>query len=183
MFVMRTVTTHREAPANSPHSLSQMMVTRLNKALASERVHANHASPQTLVFYFDGHSSILFSSSAAETAVRQGLKATLIDKLSEVSTVEPRDVIAFVGLDRTTILRRVARDDALPQDASVKALQFADLFSLAVSVFADADSASTWLTKPHPALDDETPLQRARTPWGMERVRSILGALQYGGAV
>jgi putative toxin-antitoxin system antitoxin component (TIGR02293 family) len=167
----------------SIHSPSATTVALLNQALASKRVHADTKSLNFLEVADDGATSITFSSSAAESAVRQGLKASLIEELAEVSTVEPRHLWAFIGLDRTTILRRVARDDALPQDASVKALQFADLFGLAMGVFADPDSASTWLTKPHPALDGETPMQRARTPWGMERVRSILGALQYGGAV
>lgn len=177
---MRPSTSRRRPTSHSPGVTT---IALLNRALASKRVHADNKGPTFLELADDGATSITFSSSAAETAVRQGLKASLIEELAEVSTVEPRHLWAFVGLDRTTILRRVARDDALPQDASVKALQFADLFGLAMSVFADADSASTWLTKPHPALDGETPMQRARTPWGMERVRSILGALQYGGAV
>lgn len=38
------------------------------------------------------------------------------------------------------------------------------------------------LTKGHPLLNGQTPLQRARTPWGMGKVLSMLVALRYGGA-
>ncbi len=53
---------------------------------------------------------------------------------------------------------------------------------LATEVFGSPAQASTWLTRPHPSLDGETPLKRARTPWGMSKVQSILVALRYGAA-
>lgn len=69
---------------------------------------------------------------------------------------------------------------ALPQDAAVKALQITDLLTQATEVFGSPAQASTWLTRPHPSLDGETPLKRARTPWVMSKVQSILVALRYG---
>lgn len=71
---------------------------------------------------------------------------------------------------------------ALPQDAAVKALQITDLLTQATEVFGSPTQASTWLTMPHPSLDDETPLKRARTPWGRSKVQSILVGLHYGAA-
>ena len=62
-------------------------------------------------------------------------------------------------------------------------MQLTDLIATAVDVFGSVEAATGWLIKPHPVLEGETPMQRARTPWGMQRVRSILGALKYGGAV
>ena len=59
-------------------------------------------------------------------------------------------------------------------------MQFADLIALATEVFGTVEKASIWLTTPHPMLEDETPLQRARTPWGLQRVRAMLGAFKYG---
>lgn len=58
----------------------------------------------------------------------------------------------------------------------------ADLTATAVDVLGTVEGASTWLNRPHPALDDETPRHRARTPQGLQRVRSMLGALKHGGA-
>jgi len=91
-------------------------------------------------------------------------------------------VLDFAGIDRTTVSRRKASGAALPQDAAVKALQAIDLMTRASEVFGSPDQASRWLTKAHPLLDGETPLRRARTPWGMSKVQSMLVALRYGGA-
>ena len=69
----------------------------------------------------------------------------------------------------------------LPQDAAVKALQATDLVTQAAAVFGSPAVGSAWLTKEHPSLHGQTPLQRARTPWGMGKVLSMLVALRYGG--
>ena len=71
----------------------------------------------------------------------------------------------------------------LPHEVTVKTLEFAGLVATAADVFGTVADATRWLTRPHPALDGETPLHRARTPWGLERVRSVLGALKYGAPV
>ena len=127
--------------------------------------------------------AIRFSGTAAEAVVRQGLKAPLLAELASATGIDVRHLYEFAGIDRTTVARRAARDDLLPQEVSVKAMEFADLIAAAVDVFGSVGDAALWLTRPHPLLDDEAPLQRARTPWGLQRVRSMLGALKYGGAV
>lgn len=127
--------------------------------------------------------SIRFSNVAAELVVRQGLKAPLLAELASASGVDAKLLYEFAGIDRTTVARKAARDDILPQEVAVKALEFAELVAAAADVFGTVNKASHWLTLPHPVLDGETPMQRARTPWGLQRVRSILGALKYGGVV
>ena len=125
---------------------------------------------------------IRFSETTAEAVVRRGLKASVLGELSSATGIDVEHLFEFAGIDRTTVSRRVARDDVLPQEASVRAMQFADLIALATDVFGPVEKASIWLTTPHPMLEDETPLQRARTPWGLQRVRAMLGALKYGSA-
>ena len=93
-----------------------------------------------------------------------------------------RDVLDFAGIDRTTVSRRKGSGAALPQDAAVKALQATDLVAQATEVFGSPRQAALWLTRPHPLLGGETPLKRARTPWGMSKVQGMLVALRYGGA-
>ncbi|MFP5405009.1 MAG: antitoxin Xre/MbcA/ParS toxin-binding domain-containing protein [Gammaproteobacteria bacterium] len=61
-------------------------------------------------------------------------------------------------------------------------MQFVELAAAAADVFGGVDRAATWLTRSHPMLEGETPLQRARTPWGVRNVLGILNALKYGGA-
>ena len=118
----------------------------------------------------------------AEQLVAEGLDPDFLGDIAGFSGLESRDVLDFAGIDRTTVSRRKSSGSALPQDAAVKALQITDLLTQATEVFGSPMQASTWLTRPHPSLDDETPLRRARTPWGMTKVQSMLVALRYGAA-
>lgn len=118
----------------------------------------------------------------AEQLVSAGLDPDFLGELAALSGLESRDVLDFAGIDRTTVSRRKASGAALPQDAAVKALQATDLVAQATEVFGSPQQAALWLTKPHPALNGEAPLKRARTPWGMSKVQGMLVALRYGGA-
>lgn len=121
-------------------------------------------------------------SEVAEHLVVDGLDPDFLGDFAAFSGLDSRDVLDFAGIDRTTVSRRKASGSALPRDAAVRALQATDLMTQATEVFGSPAQASTWLTKAHPSLDGETPLRRARTPWGMSKVQSILVALRYGGA-
>ena len=117
----------------------------------------------------------------AEHLVSTGLDPDFLGEFAALSGLESRDVLDFAGIDRTTVSRRKASGSALPQDAAVKAMQATDLMTQATDVFGSPSQASLWLTKPHPLLGGETPLRRARTPWGMSKVESMLVSLRYGG--
>lgn len=118
----------------------------------------------------------------AERLVEGGLAPDFLADIAAYSGLEPRDVLGFVGIDRTTVSRRKSAGATLPQDASVKALQLTDLLTQATETFGAPIQASTWLTRPHPSLGGETPLKRAQTPWGLNKVQSMLVALRFGGA-
>jgi putative toxin-antitoxin system antitoxin component (TIGR02293 family) len=117
----------------------------------------------------------------AERWVIEGLDPGFLGDIAGSSGLESQHVLDFVGLDRTTVSRRKASGSALPREAAIKALQITDLLTQAIEVFGSPAQASTWLTRPHPALAGETPLRRARTPWGLSKVQSMLVALRYGG--
>lgn len=139
-----------------------------------------HADPPAAA---GGPVTYRFSSSAADALVRRGLKPIVIDQLAKASHLPSADLQRFAGVDRTTVKRRADKGQALPQDAAVKTLTAAELVGQATEVFGSVEDASEWLITPHPMLQGETPMQRARTPWGLEKVREILVALRYGGVV
>ena len=116
----------------------------------------------------------------AEQLVSSGIAPDFLGEFAALSGLEARDVLDFAGIDRTTVGRRKASGLPLPQDVTVKALQATDLMTQATEVFGAPGLAAAWLTKAHPSLESETPLRRARTPWGMSKVQSILVALRYG---
>jgi putative toxin-antitoxin system antitoxin component (TIGR02293 family) len=118
----------------------------------------------------------------AEQLVQTGIDPDYLGEFAALSGLDTRDVLDFTGIDRTTVSRRKASGASLPQDTAVKALQVTDLMTQATEVFGTPAQASTWLTRPHPLLEDQTPLRRARTPWGLAKVQGLLVALRYGGA-
>lgn len=54
---------------------------------------------------------------------------------------------------------------------------------LASEVFASEADAWTWLNRPHPMLDEETPLQAAESSNGADRIKEILLAIKSDRAV
>ena len=171
----------------------------INRMVLEQRQHASGARPNErrstdLLAVIDQpniapHAALIsanagrFSTAAAELLVRQGMKAPLLTELAASSGIDPKLMYEFAGIDRSTVARKAARQASLPQGAAVKALEFVELVASAADVFGTVPDAARWLTLPHPVLDGETPLQRARTPWGLQRVRAMLVALRYGGVV
>ena len=117
----------------------------------------------------------------AEELIERGLDPDYLAALANSSGLEPRELFEFAGIDRTTTVRRKAAGAALPHEVAVKALQATELLAQATEVFGSAAQSAVWLTRPHPALEGQTPLRRARTPWGLSKVQGMLAALRYGG--
>ena len=49
--------------------------------------------------------------------------------------------------------------------------------------FETEDEIPAWLRHPHPVLEDDGPLEAAKTSFGAQRVKDILIAIRYGGVV
>lgn len=126
--------------------------------------------------------SYRMTPTVAEDLVAAGLNPGYLNDLAAASGLDPRDLFEFAGIDRSTVSRRLASGAMLPHDAAVKALQATELVTQATEVFGTPAVASAWLSRAHPLLDGHTPLRRARTPWGMGKVQSMLVALRFGSA-
>jgi putative toxin-antitoxin system antitoxin component (TIGR02293 family) len=60
-------------------------------------------------------------------------------------------------------------------------LRLSRLFERAVSLYdGDRDEARQWLETPIPALDDEPPLELARTEPGAREVDDLIGRIEHG---
>ena len=53
---------------------------------------------------------------------------------------------------------------------------------LAQEVFEDETAALLWMSSPNQALDGNSPAIHCKTAAGVQQVRRILNALEYGGA-
>lgn len=177
--VARDIEARRQPPAAS---LAEWAGAINRLAAKTGRKHPCANAPHLIAQPRSATVGYRMAPEVAEHLVTEGLDPDFIGEVAAFSGLEARDVLDFAGIDRTTISRRKASGSALPQHAAVKALQMTDLVAQATEAFGSPVSASQWLTKAHPSLDGETPLRRARTPWGMNKVQSMLVALRYGGA-
>jgi len=58
--------------------------------------------------------------------------------------------------------------------------RIARVVALAESLWGDEDEARAFLNRPHPLLEDETPLNVARTEIGARRVEHLLHDIEHG---
>ncbi len=58
-----------------------------------------------------------------------------------------------------------------------------DLERMAIDTFGTIEDASGWLRRPHPMLDEISPLEMSQTEAGAQRVKAILVAIRYGGVL
>lgn len=59
----------------------------------------------------------------------------------------------------------------------------ADILAHTTHVFGDVNNAKLWLTTINRSLDNHTPLSLLKTPHGVDSVKMVLGAIEYGGCV
>jgi putative toxin-antitoxin system antitoxin component (TIGR02293 family) len=115
--------------------------------------------------------------------VRRGISTKSIVPFGAYLGLGKSEVADVLDLDRTTANRKMAKDEPLPMYAAETMLRLLDLSNMAEDTFATPGDAAAWLRKPHPMLDGETPLERAKSAFGTQQVRDMLVALKYGGVV
>lgn len=68
-------------------------------------------------------------------------------------------------------------------DTENPAAALADCERMANDTFESEEVALNWLHRPHPMLEGKSPLEYAKTPSDVQRVKDILVAIKYGGGV
>ena len=120
---------------------------------------------------------------SAHRIVKRGISSRAISPLGDFLGLGKGTVAEYLDLDRGTASRRAAKDQPLPMHAAEGVVRLLELDQMAADTFEQEAEASQWLRKPHPMLEGETPLEAAKTSYGAQRVKDILLAIKYGGAV
>ena len=68
----------------------------------------------------------------------------------------------------------------LSAEESAKTERLARVIAFSEELWGDKEEARVFLNRPHPLLDDETPLSVARTESGARRVESLLYDAEHG---
>lgn len=123
-----------------------------------------------------------FSSAMGYAIVKRGVPSRALLPLGEYLGLDRGALADCLGLDRATARRKITQGKPLPIHAAESMLRLLELSCLAEDTFEAPEAAFAWLRRGHPMLDDETPLDWARSAHGSVRVKEILFALQFGGA-
>ena len=72
------------------------------------------------------------------------------------------------------------RRDRLSAEESERTERLARVIALAESLYEREGEARAFLNRPHPLLDDQSPLEAARTELGARRVERLLHDVEHG---
>ena len=126
----------------------------------------------------------------AETAltlaysVEKGLPVSALDRFA--GRVSPQDARRFTYrvVPKPTLERRRRDKQLLTTEESDRLARVAKVFAFGLEVFRDEAKVRSFLDRPHPMLDDKTPLDIAlATGPGADAVINLLGRAAYSGGV
>jgi putative toxin-antitoxin system antitoxin component (TIGR02293 family) len=85
-----------------------------------------------------------------------------------------------IGIPERTLARRRVAGRLAPEE-SERLLRLSSIFEKAVELFeGDVSSAVNWIATPKRALENQSPLQYARTEVGARQVENLIGRLEHG---
>jgi len=114
--------------------------------------------------------------------IRRGISSKLIEPVSLYLGLGKGALAEFMDLDRGTATRLSAKGKNLPPHAAETLLRLLEIHDMAADIFATKEGASAWLQAPHSLLENERPLDAAKTSYGAQAVKNLLMSTKYGGA-
>ncbi|NOZ96025.1 MAG: DUF2384 domain-containing protein [Acidobacteria bacterium] len=112
--------------------------------------------------------------------VQQGLSFASFERLRRNMELSTADLAELVQISPRTLSRR-KKARRLQPDESDRLLRLSRVFAEAIDLFeGDADAARSWLARPQPAFDGETPLNLMTTDVGTREVEALIGRLEHG---
>ena len=111
--------------------------------------------------------------------VRAGLPKRSLQLVARRAVEPGASVTAFVYrvVPSATFKRRRSK---LSVDESQRTERLARVVALTEALWEDESEARTFLNRPHPLLEGETPLEVARTELGARRVEKLLHDVEHG---
>lgn len=173
-----------KAHMKSPVVIAQRGLAKTPHAAIRGRVEVKPASWYELLRAFaKGGFSNNLSNDYAVQLLDAGMPARLVPELTEKLGLTKTELSVLMGLDRSTATRLSSADKTVPAHSSEVVLRLLELHEMAVDVFGSEASGREWLNKPHPSFGGEPPIKDARSSYGADKVKEVLTAIKYGGAV
>lgn len=129
-----------------------------------------------------GESLGLYIDSVPELIreMRRGLSYRAFEAFQSNSGIRLQALAETIGIPERTLARRKVSGRLGPEE-SERLLRLSSIFEKAVDLFeGDVPSAVNWLSAPKRALENQSPLQYARTEVGAREVEKVIGRLEHG---
>ena len=141
----------------------------------------SHAT-KTMRFRFPGQTLGLNAQSSGDL-IRQlgrGFSFQAVQSLESRSGIGISRIASIIGIPARTLARRKA-SGRLTADESEKLLRLSSIFEKALELFeGDNGGALVWLSSPKAELENEAPIEYARTEVGAREVENLIGRLDHG---
>lgn len=112
--------------------------------------------------------------------VGRGFSFRTMHALESRSGIPLNQIAEIIGTPPRTLARRKA-SGRLSADESEKLLRLSAVFEKALELFeGDRSEALTWLCSRKKELENQTPLDYARTEVGAREVENLIGRLEHG---
>jgi len=127
-----------------------------------------------------GQASRRAAGPAPLVEVRDGMVPfTAVNTLARILVIEPRDLLAVLGMSVRTATRRKT-EGFLMADEADRLLRVARLLEEATRVFGDQQKAATWLRTTSPVLGDLAPFRLLDSDAGAKSVSDELIRIDFG---
>jgi putative toxin-antitoxin system antitoxin component (TIGR02293 family) len=110
--------------------------------------------------------------------LRQGFAVEVVDRALDAGKLSLVELDRLVLPRKTLAHRRIL--GSLTSDQSDRLSRVLRMIDEAEITFGDPAKAHTWLRRPTPLLDGETPLDRLDTDFGTRQVEDILDRIAHG---
>jgi len=110
--------------------------------------------------------------------IKRGILPQALRELEDSEVLERSDIQMIIT--ERTLERRLSNAQMLKLEESDGIARLLRVLAHANDVFEDEALAEEWLRSPNPALNNEVPMQMARTDIGAREVEAVLTRIEYG---
>jgi len=116
-------------------------------------------------------------------AIRRGVEARVVDEMVDYLGVPKSVIFRVLQTPESTAHKLIKENRPLDSAASERVVRVAEITRMAEETFGGREAATRWLKTPNLSLGREMPLSLLDTEFGAGEVRSVLSAIDHGGAL
>lgn len=110
----------------------------------------------------------------------KGIDAEIIMNFSRHFNLNKSEMARLLSISEPTLYRWIKSSKPLDRKFSIQLFELTDLFLYGTEVFEKSDYFFKWLDLPNAALGGLSPFELLDLPGGIDKVRELLGRIDFG---